>query len=280
MVQLHMKRSDQEQFLFETTVESTVKDTIAEMVAVHNLRQKINRLNIECQELAKYGPAKHPEKQGIDEYQEDKVEKGANYTQDPTGRRTGNACSPDVAKVLLKTCEDAVAAAHKNLVEKKVFLSRKALQDAVDNVRGAVMICYPMGLPDWDWVRVCLEDKDDAASCASQFGSDDLEAEGAQLWFAGKQMANEKKLSDYLGRHEKTKAVVKLQKKGSGAPSREPAVDQDTQKAMMAWYYKKQEEQKKLAEDEDDAYTGAAWASGKSLKAHFAGVGSSVRIPK
>ncbi len=56
----------------------------------------------------------------------------------------------------------------------------------------------------------------------SQFGSDDVEPEGAQLWFAGKQMSADKKLSEYVGRHEKTKAIVKLQKRGSGAPSREP----------------------------------------------------------
>ena len=37
---------------------------------------------------------------------------------------------------------------------------------------------------------------------------------------------------------------MKLQKKGGGAPSREPIVDAETQKAMMAWHYKKQEEQK------------------------------------
>lgn len=37
---------------------------------------------------------------------------------------------------------------------------------------------------------------------------------------------------------------MKLQKKGGGAPSREPMVDPETQKAMMAWHYKKQEEQK------------------------------------
>ncbi len=37
---------------------------------------------------------------------------------------------------------------------------------------------------------------------------------------------------------------MKLQKKGSGAPAREPVVDADTQKAMMAWYYKKQEQDK------------------------------------
>jgi hypothetical protein len=56
----------------------------------------------------------------------------------------------------------------------------------------------------------------------SQHAADDLPPESATLWFAGKLMAAEKKLSDYLGRHEKTKAVVKLQKKGASAPSREP----------------------------------------------------------
>lgn len=81
-------------------------------------------------------------------------------------------------------------------------------------------------------------------------------------------------MKDYLGRHEKTKAVVKLQKKGSGAPAREPVVDPETQKAMMSWYYKKQEEQKKLAEDEDDSHSGSTWASSGSLKSHFSGVGN------
>lgn len=42
------------------------------------------------------------------------------------------------------------------------------------------------------------------------------------MWFAGKQMIEENKVSVHVGRHENTKAVVKLQKKGQGAPSREP----------------------------------------------------------
>ncbi len=84
-----MQRSDAE-FLFETTVEASVRDTIKELAIVNNLRQKIQRLNLEGGELAKYGPAKAPDKQGIDQYQEEPVEKGPHYTQDPTGRRTGN----------------------------------------------------------------------------------------------------------------------------------------------------------------------------------------------
>lgn len=58
-------------------------------------------------------------------------------------------------------------------------------------------------------------------SHGSQYAADDIPADMATLWFAGKLMLPGKKLSDYLGRHEKTKAVVKLQKKGQGAPARE-----------------------------------------------------------
>ncbi|GIL57388.1 hypothetical protein Vafri_12633 [Volvox africanus] len=277
MVLLHMKRSDLDQFLFETTVNATVDETTRQLAEVHNLRHRIERLKAEGEELAKYGPAKRPDQQGIDQYQETPVEKGQHYTMDPTGRRTGNACDPEVAKVLIKTLEEAVAAAHRDQVNKKLPLTAQALQENIDNVRGAVMICYPMGLPEWDPVRQGIEDKEDLAG--TSYAADDISADVATLWFAGKQMLPEKKLSDYLGRHEKTKAVVKLQKKGQGAPAREPVVDQETQKAMMAFYYKKQEEQKKLCEDDDDSYSNSSWANPNSLKAHFAGV-QAVRLPK
>jgi hypothetical protein len=55
-----------------------------------------------------------------------------------------------------------------------------------------------------------------------QFGGVDLEPETSSLWFAGKQLQPEKKLADFLGRHESTRAVVKLQKQGAGPPAREP----------------------------------------------------------
>ncbi len=84
------QRSEAEQFLFETTVEATVKDTARDLAEVHNLRAKIQMLKMEGEELAKYGPAKPLDKQGIDEYSEVPVDKGPHYTMDPTGRRTGN----------------------------------------------------------------------------------------------------------------------------------------------------------------------------------------------
>lgn len=82
--------SDDNQFLFETKVEANVQSTLDSLVQIHNLRQKIHKLKLEGEELAKYGPAKQPQKQGIDTYAEENVEKGEYYLMDPTGRRTGN----------------------------------------------------------------------------------------------------------------------------------------------------------------------------------------------
>ena len=45
--------------------------------------------------------------------------------------------------------------------ELKKPLTAAALQAAIDNLRGAVIICYPQGLPEWDFVRQCLEERED-----------------------------------------------------------------------------------------------------------------------
>ena len=65
-----------------------------------------------------------------------------------------------------------------------------------------------------------------------------------QLWWAGKELVGEKKLIDYIGKNEKTKIITKLQKKGQGAPAREPVLTEAERKNMMAYAYRKQEELK------------------------------------
>lgn len=85
-----IQTSEDNQFLFETKVDSGVQSTVKSIVHIYNLRQKIHRLKLEGEELAKFGPAKQLEKQGIDTYAEENVDKGEYYTMDPTGRRTGN----------------------------------------------------------------------------------------------------------------------------------------------------------------------------------------------
>tara|TARA_B100000609_G_C17161529_1_gene406448 strand:- start:270 stop:1043 length:774 start_codon:yes stop_codon:yes gene_type:complete len=252
-----------------------VQETTAELAEISNLRGRIERLKLEGEELAKYGPAKHPDKQGLDQYSEDfgngPVEKGAFYCADPTGRRTGDACDPNVAKVLTKTLEEAAAMIHKSQVQAKVYMTRKALEDKIDEVRGAIMICYPAGLPEWDLMRHCVEGTEELGG--TQWSKDLLEPANTALWFSGKQMLPANKLKDHVGRHERTKIVGKIQKKGGQAPAREAPVDAETQKQMMAFYHKRQEEMRKLEADQDDHYTSASWANSNDLKRHFSGVG-------
>lgn len=85
-----LQRSEQQQFLFECSASQTVQHVLADVTAIHNLRQTVTKVKLEGTELAKYGPAKQPDKQGIDTYDESVVEKGDFYQMDPTGRRSGN----------------------------------------------------------------------------------------------------------------------------------------------------------------------------------------------
>ena len=55
--------------------------------------------------------------------------------------------------------------------------------------------------------------------------------------------------------------VAKLQKKGAGAPAREPVVSADEQKAMIAFYHKKEAE---MAQEVDgtDVLPDDLWSAG------------------
>lgn len=54
--------------------------------------------------------------------------------------------------------------------------------------------------------------------------SDDLAVENSTMWIVSKELQSGKLFSDYFGKNEKQKLVVKIQKKGTGAPSKEPLV--------------------------------------------------------
>jgi len=284
MVLLHVKRSEKESWLYEVPAATDVETVVTDLVKVHNLRLKVNRLTHAAGELALYGPMKLPEQQGLDDEtplledydvadgttKQRVVQHGANYRQDPSEKRTGDAPSDELAAVITRTVEDAKALVSENMVKMKKPLSGKALEDAISNIRGAVIIVYPMGLPDYDDVRQILEERE------SLEGANALEAfepGKAALWCFSKELQQEKLLSDYVGKNDKTKVVAKLQKKGASAPVREPVVSEDEQKAMIAFYHKKEEEMKKLALEDEDSYMNSAWANPKSLKNAFTGVG-------
>ncbi|XP_067421709.1 cilia- and flagella-associated protein 298 isoform X2 [Emydura macquarii macquarii] len=229
MVQLHVKRGDESQFLLETTGSISVEDLTQQVARIYNSRLKVQRICSEIEELAEHGVFLPPNMQGLtDEQTEDLKLKdewtdkcvpsgGSVFKKDEIGRRNGHAPNEKMKEVLKKTVEEA-----------------KAL--------------------------------------ISKAGLDVIEESEAQLWWAAKELKRTNKLSDFVGKNEKTKIIVKIQKKGQGAPSREPVISSEEQKQMMLYYYRKQEELKKLEENDDDSYLNSEWADSHALKRQFHGV--------
>ncbi|KAK9915393.1 hypothetical protein WJX75_008576 [Coccomyxa subellipsoidea] len=247
MVLLVVKRSETQQFLYEIPADTAVGEVIQRVVTINNLRQKIQRLK---------------------EGGEDLTDIQTDTQQDSDD--AGSACASEQLEALQRTLAAADLLQHKDQAEKKVALTEDMLEEAVEDIRHAVAEAYPDGLAsDNPFMRV-LDGTEDLTGTSHD--GENLDASEAELWFASKKLPLESKLSQHVGRNEKTKVVVKLQRAGYGPPPREPAVDEETQKAMLAYYYKKQEDQKRLAAD-DTMYYDSAWANPRSLKNQFSGIG-------
>jgi hypothetical protein len=66
MVVFHIKSGQQDGFLYEASVNDSNEDLICGLVQVWNMRIRLNMLQGAIRELAKYGPMKSQEDQGID----------------------------------------------------------------------------------------------------------------------------------------------------------------------------------------------------------------------
>jgi hypothetical protein len=276
MVIISVKNNNGDGFLFETTTSTSNVDLITGLCAVHNARLRIRILAPSLRELGKYGVMKKAEDQGLDavkeEYEGAELVKNEFYQADPSGLRTGNGPGHAMADTLNRVADDAEAYSSKDQVTARVNLDIDVLNDKIANMRGAVMMAYPMGLPEWDTIKLAMDSIDglEGTGVAQEI----LFPDETQLWVAGKEFVRGQLVSDRLGSNEKTKVIAKLQKSGSGAPAREPAVSEEERKAMMAHYFKKQEEMKKLAESNDDDYLASSWADSKNMKRSLQGVGS------
>ncbi|CAG5136661.1 unnamed protein product [Candidula unifasciata] len=282
MVKIHVKRGDESQFLYEASIDTPVADILKDCATIYNGRLKVDRICGEMQELAKHGVSLPPNMQGLTDEQIEELklkdewgEKcqpsgGVKFNKDKIGCRNGQAPTPQMAEVLTKTIKEAKDMISKKKVEMDVQVTQKTVQDALDILRGAVMIVYPMGLPPHDPIRAEFENTEDLSG--RQASLEVIDIDQASMWWAGKELLPHKKLGDFVGKNEKTKIVAKLQKRGQGAPAREPVVNQEEQKQMMAYYYKKQEEFKKLEKEQEDTYMDSAWADTHELKRQFQGL--------
>lgn len=284
MVRLHIKRGDQNQFLYETKLTTPINQLTTELVTIFNGRLKIFRLCAEIEDLAKHGLMYPPEILGLTEEQvaelklvdpwADKCIPSGGWilNKDPVGRRNGCQPQPNMQAVLTKACTDVKAMINKSLVNTGTFLVAKDIQDALNILRGAVTIVYPMQLPPHDNIQMEFTNTEDLAG--TQASKEIIDLSKAELWFAGRQMfaENNQCLADYLGNNEKCKVIIKLASHGEGAPGREPVLSEEARKQMMMLQYRRQEELRKLDEDSDDEYLNSNWADNNQLKRQVHGL--------
>ena len=99
------------------------------------------------------------------------VEKEPNYVADPSGLRIGNPPDEKMAEILEQETLKLEEYISKNQVQNKVALTMEEINDRINNVRGAVTMAYPMGLPEWDLVRVALDEPIDNLKVSLQHAS-------------------------------------------------------------------------------------------------------------
>ncbi|XP_013382483.1 UPF0769 protein C21orf59 homolog A-like [Lingula anatina] len=173
MVKLHIKKGDESRFLYETTVDIPIDDLMKDAVAIYNGQLKVERICADMDFLAKHGTMLPPNMVGLtddqivdlklkDEWADKCVPSGGFVeNKDQLGRRNGNAPNEKMAEVLTKTMQEAKDMVSKKLAKQGVCMTQAKVKEAIDILRGAVMIVYPMNLPPHDPIRMEFENTED-----------------------------------------------------------------------------------------------------------------------
>ena len=273
MVILTVKRDQRNLFQTECSVRDEVGGILRKIVNLHNGILKIKRICAEMAELAEYGISVAPEMKGLLESQIQELklvdkeavrcapEGGIRVNPDPVQRRTGRAPSEEMSRMLLKTVDEV-----KSKMSPDNTIDFSSITDCLAILSGAVSIVYPMKLPEYDPIRMELENREEIHD------PDVILESEAALWFANKEMNPDKLMSVHVGKNEKTKVKVKLTTKKAGQPTSESWLSPETQRKLALDNYKRMEELKRLEKDEDDSYLDSKWADGNALKRQFQGI--------
>ncbi|KAJ3097479.1 hypothetical protein HDU97_004846 [Phlyctochytrium planicorne] len=275
MVVLAVKKGEELLFNYETTLPTKISDIIEAISDIQTLKVRLARLVQASAEVLKHGPVKVgyldrsiKELEGDSDDEEDAGQGSSSgalqkrgssapkedprkgqlmskegrhfvFNPDPSGMRTGESPVPETASVIQETLENANKILDRAYHSTGKFLKLDEISEHIRLIGGALTIAYPMGLPADDPARIILEDKEDIDEI-----KEIIQPFEASLWWAGRELTPSKTLGEFVGKNEKTKIIVKYQRKNQGPPTREPPLDEMGQRNLMAYYYKKQEKDK------------------------------------
>ena len=286
MVLLHVKSQHDkaQEFLYECSTKDLLEIISTNVIKIYNLRATLKVLCLEMKELIKFGPMRNEQLKGLSakearenlpELKLNEDEADCDFDLDPSFRRMG---VPIQNANIIKTINELIGKIENYLKSERVAKRYKGLTKLseldgfMDELRGAVLIAYPSQLPDYDILQQILIDNVPLEKADANYKKEVHDAETGQLWFTSKKLSRDETLSKYIGNNEKTKIVIKITKKSSNMPMREPVVDENMRKKMMSYWYKKQEQDKELKEDDDDSYLMSDWANTNALKETFNGL--------
>jgi len=286
MVLLNVKHMNNSIFLVETTLMASVDETLAQIIKLHNGILKVNRVVEHLKDISEHGVHLPANMIGLlpDQISELKLcepdvqltepSQGFETDPDPLQRRNGKRPTEAGRDILEKTAGEASAKVSRENVAAGLPVTWSSVEEALQQVKGAISIVYPQGVPVYEPLRMELENREDLSG--TQASKQVIDPAEGVLWFASKELQTGKKLSEYLGKHEKTKVVVKLTTRSAGQPTREPLLSQDDQTRLMMANHKRKEELEALdkASRDDDSYLNSSWADPNALKRKMHGVGN------
>ena len=200
---------------------------------------------------------------------------GTSPVEDPSGQRLGMAPNEEMRELIQKTVEEGNKRMEfrEEKAKEKICIKWKEVKECLEIIKGTVNIVYPMGLPEYDPIRMELENREQLEG--TQDKKMVLDQTEATLWFANKEMKRENQLWKHLGKNEKTKVIVKISTRSAGQPASESwLTDKEVQKTIAMQNYRRMEELKRLEKEaeRDQASSDHAWADGNKLKKKFQGI--------
>lgn len=250
MVLLHVKR-EESLFLYETPLTTSVADTLKNILEIYNGQLKVKRICSELKDLLDYGVYLPPddshvylneEKLNVDTKKETCLDfvptGGYELNAHPNNRRTGLRPKREMGDILNRTMLEALAKVSNENVKSNTCLSQYEIEGALEMLEGAVKIVYEKGLPEYDPIQIEFQNKGDIEMRSNV----SMSHTPSVLWFSNKKLAPDKKLSEYFGKNEKSKVIIKLLDDSSDPPTKEPPFNEKERQQMILAEEKRRKE--------------------------------------
>ena len=193
---------------------------------------------------------------------------GFNEDPDPVQFRVGKAPTGPFKELLLNLVKEI----EEIMKNPQHFLKQADISKAMKDLKEALAKVYPMGIPDYDPIRMEIENRE----CLQEFHNTQLtnvaDPQDTKLWFSSKELMPGQCLGDFLKKKKKTKVIIKIASLKSGQPSREPLLSEKDQHMLLAHSAKRREEMIALAKNSDDSYHDSPWADQGGLKRKMCGL--------